>query len=148
MSVKPLAITQPHWESFIKTTEEGLGYSPTRGIDQKSIPIERPDAYLASLSLDNNPNIKKDGRFKHIFMSFIGIMSVKQTLALASLSISILSKETPKGEYLVIMSGDLAQWHDSVIIGLKDPVIQSIFEEIYSYFKRANLNVWDSLPSL
>ena len=76
MEIFALATTNVHWETFIKTCQESLGFSPTRGIDKHNINPKEAKAYVASLDLRNQPleclRTELNPVFKHVHLSFVG----------------------------------------------------------------------------
>ena len=127
MIIWPLAITQVNWPVFIKTCQDVLDYSPTRGLDNSGIKPDAPCAFLACIGIDNDPlNQLRFGHitgkgWKHIHASFIAVISLKTLSQISNLSdLTVTIKKTDdNGDYLIIVSGDIRQWRDTVIKGCR-----------------------------
>jgi hypothetical protein len=136
--MRPLAIQQVDWPTYIDTCKSVLGYSPIRGIDSQNLDIKKPGTYLATLDLSNNCSQVLDS-YRHIFCSFIGTASLKTLLELQSTKLAVRYKEADT-LYLVILSGTLDIWIESLRqLEQSRTETQHIREEILGYLKTANL---------
>jgi len=123
--IVPIAHTQVDWKIYIKFIEELLGFSPTRGLDEESVNIKDPAAFLATLSLDNNPlqNLRNciatNSTAKHIMFSFAAHIDLPMILEISSLyDLKTLYKRDKKDiDYVAIVSGTMEQWYWSIVKG-------------------------------
>lgn len=119
--IVPLAYTKVDWKTFVKTCQESLGISPTRGLDNVGISLDDHQAYLACLGLDNKPQeqLRKggwNGSFRHVHFSFTTITNldvVAQFCGDVDCLYRIINFKTD--ECLVIFTGSMEQWQRFVI---------------------------------
>jgi len=112
----PLARTQVDWKTFVKTCQEVLGTSPTRGLDAEGIDVKGLEAYLACLGFDNQPRKHLrdgfwDGSFKHYHFSFITVIDLELiTIFCGDIDIHYQLINPRKSDCLAIYTGNMEQW--------------------------------------
>lgn len=123
MDIRPIALTSVDWKSFIEETQELLGYSPTRGLDECTINIADAQSFLSCLNLENKPKqALMDGgqHFKHVHVTFMGgIDSDLLVEILSKTSLSILTRERKK-DYVCIITGSVQDYHDAILMSGSD----------------------------
>jgi hypothetical protein len=150
--IKPLAITQPDWKTFIQMCQKHLGFSPTRGLDESILEIKDSAAFLSCLNLDNKPieNLRcNNPSWSHVMISFIATMKSETLMRLYEhATVDIIPRQNKKGDVIAIMSGTIDKWYDSIIFCCRDDklydgdVVESFYDirafmtEIIKYFER------------
>jgi hypothetical protein len=117
-NTQPLAVSVVNWGSFINTCKAHFGESPTRCLDKAHISIDKLHAFLATLGFNNDPyGTLRKGRylgnvFNHVFFSTISEQIPDDVVGCLAknASLSILHHKA-----IVITSGVLTQWYDSLI---------------------------------
>ena len=152
MDIVPLTLTQVNWPVFIKTVQDFLGYSPTRGLDDAKIDLKNPVAFLASLDCENDPNTTLrraavNNILSHSFASFIVIIDDADLIIQISAQRFVHIRVKRKGSrFLCIMSGTIREWYDSVIVFCQretDHILRGLFNKIYEHFKVAGFGpIW------
>jgi hypothetical protein len=153
MKIYPLAVTRPDWETYIKTVQEILGFSPSVGLGETYIKIESPAAYLATLDLENRPlNQLRRGHFikssfNHVSFSFI--CSLEQPFIVDFVI------QFPNLQYiyrkpsLLIVTATMTEWYLAVRRGLnvsQERNIREFFHIIYGFFSRYGFqDIWTDL---
>jgi hypothetical protein len=153
--IRPLAITQVEWHTYIKFVEEVLGFNPARALGSTVIKLETPAAYLATLDFENRPlDQLRDGvflnnTFDHMQVSFIAeldhdaLLELLQTLP----TLDYIVKKAKK-TYLVIISAKMSIWYTAIInaLQLHRPIeIRQIFQIILIWFDNLGFkDVWET----
>lgn len=152
--VYPIAMTQVDWPSFIKICQEYFGSSPTRGIDTCNIPVKSPSAFLACLSLDNDPinqlrhGWRMGGSFEHVSFAFIFVLTKSLIPILAVNTELNMSTYDVKDsdEVITLLSGSMKTWRDEIIKWCSDVSnkhIRKFMNICYVHFKGSGLGeVW------
>jgi hypothetical protein len=148
----PLTITSVNWEIFIKMSQDILGFSPTRGLDEAKMDMKVPASYLACLDFENNPRynlLHPNSTYSHVSMSFI-LQTDGYTLGeIASITeFSIISKSSKTYNYLVILTGTVGVWLRAIITGCQNQISKDtriIFNACMEYFENAGFGpLWSS----
>lgn len=152
--VYPLAMTQVDWPTFIKVCQEYFGSSPTRGIDESNIEIKSPSAFLACLSLDNDPinqlrhGWRMGGSFEHVSFAFIFALTKTLVTTLAvdtELNMSIYEVQD-SDEIITLVSGSMKTWRDEIIKWCTPKTnkhLRKIMNICYIHFKNSGFHeIW------
>lgn len=158
IEIVPLSISMPEWKTFVSFCENHLGFSPTRGLDNIRMQLNDPISFLASLDLKNDPlNALREGgqHLDHYFLSFFMFVEHEHFLALVNNSSLRIMAHEAKRDYVLIVTGSIADWKASVIQGCSrradkeyrilmnkvyDFFVIGRFKEVFSNFKRTQLN--------
>jgi len=151
-TIRPLALSQIDWPTFIEATKSFLGTSPTRGCDKEKIDLKEPRAYLGSIDCENKPHeaLRRAGVkniLRHYFASFIMVIDDVDILIDLGIRDTLAIRTIKKGnKFLTILSGTMLDWYRAVIIYCNREAsieMREIFNTIYNFFKRANLHeIW------
>ena len=115
--MKPLAFMQTNWREFIEMSQDILGLSPTRGLDEGLFPKHNdPAAILACLDFENKPQeaMLKAELHKHFFMSMIGELNKDEILLLTKYTNLSIYHKGRHERFIVIASGTLNVWLDAI----------------------------------
>lgn len=149
-TITPLTLTEVNWPSFIKTVQDFLGYSPTRGLDEAKIELKDPRAFIAAIDCENQPQqaLRRaaiNNTLRHYFASFIMIMDDADLIIDLGIRDTLAVRVVKNGSrYLTILSGTLWDWYHAMIIYCQrdsNHVLRQVFNAIYGYFKHVNLHV-------
>lgn len=153
----PLTITQVDWTTYIKVCQEILGLSPARNLDEAHMDLKDPSSFLASLVMSSNPkdNLRQvDKTFDHMSMSFItsgNVLTISSLMSTLDLKCHILGSTTINNIeqtliYLIILTGTMKQWFDSILLGCSSSTSYDIrlrMNHCYIYFMRSGFKeVW------
>jgi hypothetical protein len=153
--IRPLAITQVEWHTYIKFVEDVLGFNPARALGSTVIKMESPAAYLATLDFENRPlDQLREGAFlnstfDHMQVSFIAELDNDSLLELLqTLPILDYIVKKSKKTYLVIISAKMSVWYTAVVNGLQPHravEIRQIFQIILIWFDNMGFkDVWSA----
>ena len=148
--VKPLSFPQINWAEFIKMSREVLGASITKKLDDLGIQLERPEAFLGCLNPNLNlyENIKtSNSTHRHVFVQFLADIDLEGiTELITNIGLSYYSIQGKK-RWLVIMTGNITDWHLAVIEGTSDKrtlELRLMFNAIYEYFRTCGFkDLWN-----
>ena len=145
--VKILTLPVTNYTDYIQMVQSSLGFSPTRILDDKKIPLESPQAFLCTL--ENLADGTYPRLWEHFSVSFIikcdyetVIFSMEQTL------LSIFTREIDRLKNLSIFTGNLTQWKDAVLIGCAQSVphdVRLTFNKVFLHFNQLNINLWPNV---
>jgi hypothetical protein len=147
--VRPLALPQINWEEWIKTTQEIVGGSPTRGLDKEQIDIKDPAAWLSTLDFTNRGPLEvlrggPNGLFQHYSLSFLFLLESEGCLELSvqtQLHVHAIPAKR-RGYYLCVVSGTLKAWHDAILHFCKAArhmEMREIFNAVVAVFDHSHL---------
>ena len=142
------------WKSFIGFCQEHLGHSPTRILDKTgdSGNMELPGTILKCLSMDNKYDPASEYLYKHISMGFIIKLDTELLLDIqVYANLNVFTKKGRK-DFVTILSGNLEQWHKSIIICCqpnKSQDLRQVFNKCLAYFDQAGFkDVWMNNPRI
>lgn len=140
-NIKPIAMTNVDWVSYIKFVQDTLGFSPTRGLDEVGIKPTDTVAFFSTLELNNLPYevlmCPVCPPMQHISVTFACELDQSDAIDLST-SIPSIVRQTPDGKYLVISTGTMKQWYDVIIYRLQpiSKLDRRMFSAIYQCFLR------------
>lgn len=126
--VYPLAITVGDISALQRVCQDVLGYSPTRALDKTYLKPDDPAAFLACLDLENDPlGVLRDSKFRsgvlcHFYASMIATVPTDVIPAIANLGRLNLLSKAGKRESVLILSGSMDAWHDTILAGCSKDV--------------------------
>ena len=152
MSIQPLVLTEINWPTFIKTSKDFLGYSPTRGLDDTKIDLKEPRAFLGALDCENNPHealrrAAVKNILRHSFASFIMVIDDADLIINLGIRDTLAVHVVKEGSrFLTILSGTMWDWYHAMIIYCQrdsNRTLRQIFNIIYEFFKQMKLTpIW------
>jgi hypothetical protein len=139
---------------YSQTFNEVLGYYPTRGLDDATIEISSPQAFLGTLGFDNRPlEVYRTGRyagntFEHIFFGFCGVVDqLILTELILQTRLTASYKKQDRGDLsFIILSGTLDLWFDAVVSGCnvnKEKTYRALWNRVHQFFETGGFKeVW------
>jgi hypothetical protein len=112
----PIAITQPNWHLFVKTSLQVLGYSPTRCLDKKGMTVGNSQSLLIALDSFKDQGFDPNTESKnmnHIYISFMMTLTEELYITLLetfNLSITRSNEYKTKNEVCIIATSNLFVW--------------------------------------
>jgi len=146
--IYPLQIGRVDWKIYVKVCQEFLGESPTRGIDSAGISLDNPIAFLKTLDFHNQPinAISQEHLYNHVFFSFIAITDIFTIAQISERGYINIAYVEKRNEVLVLMSGTLKQWKDSIVSCCDhkaESILRRFFNDIYLHFETAGFKeIW------
>ena len=121
MDIKLLTLPSCNWTEYIKLCQKTLGFSPSRIIDEKRIPLESPRALLLSLSyVFNGSTVIDDKVLRIIDLHFLITGTFKQICKLQNYcSYKFITLESGGAE-LCLAKAAIEKWRTVVIEGSMD----------------------------
>jgi hypothetical protein len=154
-TVYPLAMTKPNWQTFVGMCKDVLGYSPTRGIDEQHLDIEKPSAYLACLDMENKPLEALRGGYiphQHVHASFIvkgDIKLVHQLYEMPMLHYFI--KFDKVDTFLIVVTANMFDWKSAILLGCSSAApteLRAMMNRCHVYFREEGFGqMWDGYVS-
>lgn len=152
--VLPLAFSSVNWQQYLKEVKRAVGRAPCTGVDMSATELSDLAKYTASLAefhnvanTDITRALARPGpHLRHTFYSFLSVTSNSVALYVAEgTDLDVLSTEHEDTRVL-IMSGNLQVWKDSVLVCLDQNAprrVREVFTIIRSYFTELGLDlVW------
>ncbi len=148
MIIVPITVTHIDWNSFIKTSEKILGYSPTRVLDAQDFQVGSHESFLYALgsfkSLQNVPKYLVEYTLKHIHISFL--ININESLYLNccekfSSNITFLRSEESKtkNEIIFIATGNLYTWKEVCLTFDETFDERELSYKIYELLRKFNI---------
>jgi hypothetical protein len=146
--LKPVAMTQVDWPTFIGACQDHLGYSPTRGLDEYNIDPKDIASYALCLDFENRPQeALKHPRYilEHVSFSFICVCDQSLLFLLATvLHLEVVVKPIPDStDRLCIVTGSMHDWH-RVIAGYSNDQqstdIRMFLNECMTFFEQTRFS--------
>jgi hypothetical protein len=148
----PIAMTRVAWGDYIEFVKDILGYSPTRGLDDAGINPAEPQAYLATLNLENKPNKQLsnyDDSWEHVHCSFMACMPKSLVIHFyqAAPKYKIKLYNIPDDDnLLILMTANIISWKETIIYGCRRKIgkkIRIIYNQIMQYLEQAGFKmIW------
>jgi hypothetical protein len=120
-AVKLIIEPKIDWDGLLKNSYPALGRSITASLDQKKISLDRSSSFLLALTdlqgSTNDPLKEPSKDLRHLSFSFL-VAASRSTIydLLEATRLSVCStKSLAKGILLVVVSGNLEEWHNAII---------------------------------
>ena len=143
-----------NWAELSQTTKSLYGQDAVAILDLHQVPRNSLLAPLATLLAIDTPQEKVIQELrkcphkvmKHVFLSFMGVLSVQTWIEIQTLSnLDVTANTTPSlGQYLILASGNLVTWREAIINGCTDAVsiaVRHFFNACLLQLEQAKLKV-------
>jgi hypothetical protein len=147
--VKPIALPQIHWETWIASCQEYLGVSPTRQLDNAKYKLDDPASWVASLDYTKTPikalsNGMVTGIFEHLHVTFVMVLHIEEVVAVATCSSLKITRIKAKGRdnYLCVLTGSFRDWLDAIFYFCTEETESTLrwaFNKVVNVFDHTNL---------
>jgi hypothetical protein len=125
-----LSIPEVNWLPYIKASQDVLGFSPTRGLDQEGISPKQPAAFLATLDFKNQPGnqlrkgVYENNSFDHYFISFgmVDDTAIPGLWIANNCPVDVMHRAGEE-RHLFLISGTMRQWYSTLITCQRGQVI-------------------------
>ncbi len=139
------------FRTFLKHTNEMLGYSPSAQADASRRILHDAEKFLsclAGMKDQNAPVGISPHLLTHVSFSLLVAADerdMQDILELCSGMPFTITDTVARGVQATVITGTLAQWRSTVISGCQsyvDTAIRGLFNHIVSLFEAVNLSVW------
>lgn len=150
--VQPILMTQVDWKSLTEILQSTFGFSPTRVLDENSIPVDRPSAFLCALGYPPNTPSEtlRSGRhegqlFEHAVYGFAVKIDLKYISKILATGLSVHEMHDDDA-CVAIVTGNMLQWYGAIVSMCRSTTpkpLRVAFNKVMSYLERAGYSeVW------
>lgn len=150
ITVIPVCIPQIDWTNLILRAADALGRSPTRNIDLARENVGTLRSYLALCDSIGNPDSSFENSIKKPRSSILshlqfGFLVIADAMTLASFSSQYRELHVTIGdpERCMLVSGNLNEWHSSMLEDTRNLSSQAVMNQILECFDQVGLReIW------
>lgn len=157
LEIKPLAITNVDWATYIDFIKESLGYSPVKGLDTLGLDIKFPQAFLATLDFSDDPlnylrTRQRHPGFYHVCVAFIALLDKDILYHLYKETEIKISAHDAHRDQVCILSESMSEWYEIIYMGClsdKPFEVRLVLNRILLLFERMGFHdIWGGFEKI